>query len=240
MVKNKKFFIFVLLTIIIQAIVISKFNLISTEFPFLDGVPLTSSQALEYRYLLNWYLPIISISFYFSGYLSNLVKTQGAVFFVRAYSKPKWIIKQYVSIIMVLLLFIIFQTVIFSFMRLGNSVFSIENFIKSFSIYFLTLLTLFSIQQLLELYIKPEIAHLIVNVYIVLSILITTDQQNVSSFSNYFLLPNYGMGFKNGLSQIPEFKMYIIDYFRGIIVLLIIQFTVIGLSIKRIKKMDLI
>lgn len=237
--KSRKFFLFVLLTIIIQVIFTSKFNLINTQFPFLDGVPITSTFGLEYRYLLNWYLPIISMSFYFSGYLSELVKAQSVVFFIRNYSKSKWILKQYLSMILVLFTFVVFQALLFAFTTSDNLVFSFENFSKSFLIYFLTLVTLFSMQQLLELYIKSEFAHLAINIYIVLSVLLAEKVYHASTFFSYFLLPNYGMGFKNGLSQVPEFKIYSVDYFNAIIILIFIQLIVIGLSFRRIKNMDL-
>ncbi|AIM15976.1 DUF2705 family protein [Neobacillus sp.] len=240
MIINRKFLIFVLLTIIMQGILISRFNLINTNFPFLDGIPITSSHALEYRYLLNWYLPIISMSFYFSGYLSDLTRIHGITFFVRTYSKSKWIIKQYLCMLMILLLFTIFQTVIFTLLGLGKSTFSTTNFIKSLSIYLLTLLTLFSIQILLELYIKTKISHLIINIYIVSSVLMTNQLYGSSKLLQYLFLPNYGMGFRNGLSQIPEFKIHTIDYLIGLFILLIIQTAVIYLSVNKIKKMDLL
>lgn len=237
--KSKKFFIFVLITIITQVVFTSKFNLINTQFPFLDGVPITSDFGLEYRYLLNWYLPIISMSFYFSGYLSKLVEAQSIVFFIRNYSKSKWIIKQYLSMTIVLFSFIVFQALLFALTTSDDLIFSFENFSKSFLIYFFTLITLFSVQQLLELYIKPEIAHLVINIYIILSVLLAEKVYQASTFFSYFLLANYGMGFKNGLSQVPEFKIYSVDYFNAIIILIVIQLTVIGLSLRRIKNMDL-
>ncbi|MFB1049999.1 DUF2705 family protein [Paraliobacillus sp. JSM ZJ581] len=237
--KSKKFFLFVLLTIIIQVVFTSKFNLINTQFPFLDGVPITSAFQLEYKYLLNWYLPIVSISFYFSGYLSKLVEAQSIVFFIRNYSKSQWIIKQFLSMVLFLFTFIVFQSLLFALTTPDNLVFSFGNLSKSFLIYFLTLVTLFSMQQLLELYIKPEIAHLTINIYIVLSVLFAGEIYQNSTFFSYFLLPNYGMSFKNGLSQVPEFKIYSVNYFNAMIILVVIELIVIGLSVRRIKNMDL-
>ncbi|RZI50147.1 DUF2705 domain-containing protein [Aeribacillus pallidus] len=240
MIINKKFLIFVLLAILMQEILISGFDLLNTNFPFLDGVPITSSQALEYRYLLNWYLPIISMSFYFSGYFSDFTRIHGIAFFVRTYCKSKWIIKQYLYMFIVLLFFTMFQIVICTFFELGTSTISITNFIKSLSIYLLTLQTLFSIQLLLELYINPKISHLIMNIYIVASVLMSNQLYGSSKLLQYLFLPNYGMGFKNGLSQIPEFPEHTIDYFTGLPILLIMQILIMFLSIYKIKKMDLL
>ncbi|MBB3908823.1 DUF2705 family protein [Anoxybacteroides rupiense] len=240
MMINKKFFLLVSLTIIMQGILLDTLNLINTNFPFLDGIPITSSHALEYRYLLNWYLPIIGMSFYFSGYLSDVTRIHGIAFFVRTYSKSKWIIKQYLRILAHLLLFIALQMFVSVLFDLGQSTFSKPNLIKALSMYLLTLLVLLSIQLLIELYVKESVAHLIINIYIVFSVLITNQLHSFPKLFHYFFLPVYGMGFRNGLSQMPKFKLYTIDYFTGFFILLIIQVALVYFSTIKIKNMDLL
>nr|WP_309100367.1 DUF2705 family protein [Fredinandcohnia onubensis] len=242
MLQKKRLFIFVLFTIIIQAIVINRFELIHSKFPFLDGVPITPSESLNFRYLLNWYIPIIGMSFYFSGFLSTAITNYGPSFFVRSYSKEKWVYKQLFSISFHLFLFVCFQTVINLFTPTELS-FTFVHFMKLFILYYLTLFILFSIQSLLDLFVQPEISLLIVNLYIIFSILAVNGMINyqLPQFVKYIFMPNIGMGFKNGLTIISTFQMDIIqfNYIECLLFLVIDLLLISILVVKRVKKMDL-
>ncbi|MFE8065315.1 DUF2705 family protein [Priestia megaterium] len=242
MVHSKRIFICVIFIIIIQSILLSNIDVVEFPVTFLDGIPITSSFALENRFLLLWYLPVIAISFYFSGYMSDMLRTYGKVVIVRNYSKSMWVIKQYLSMIKILLVFVLCQIGAFYFSTLGNSIFSSDEIIKLIIVYFFTLNTLFCIQTFLELYISPQVSQLIINLYIIFSILITKALYFISApkLLYYFLLPNYGMGFKIGVGKHTEFQTHILQYWSCFIVLIIIQITIWILSIFRLKKMDIL
>ena len=244
MIINKRLFLFVILTIIVQVITINNFNAIYTSFPFLDGVPITSSYALENQYFIYWYLPIVGMSFYFSGYLSDELQTYGKILFTRNYSRKKWVIKRYLSLIIVLSLFIIVQLISFNFLLEDTSfiILSQEKIIILLVMYFLTLLTLFSIQLLLELYMTPQLSQLVINAYIVVSVLITKQLFTIGApkFIYYFFLPNYGMGFKTNSSNIPQFQNEVVNYTIGFLILLILLASVLLFTIAKVKKMDIL
>lgn len=237
MIQRKWFFLFVLVTILMQTIFINKFNLLYSGYPFLDGVPATPSESLNYRYLLNWYLPIISMSFFFTGYLKDTIYTYGPSFFIRSYSKPKWVMKRLCYLAVILGFFVLFQWML--------SIVTIQEWtFPAFALlaYFLTLYLLFSMQLLLELYLKSEIAQLVINIYIVFSILVSShlDSSLLGEGNNYFFVPLYGMGFRNGLSDIIQFQTHDIHLFSGFVILIVLLLGVALISMLKVKKMDLL
>ncbi len=237
---NNKLFLFVLLAIAIQCWFTLHFNIIQSFFPFLDGVPVVSAFILENRYLLNWYLPIFSMSLYFSGILSRGIRGYNELLLTRGYSKSKWVLNQFFSVMFILFLFVVFQLLINSFRFLQGYTFSVDAMVKLTILYYLTLLVIFSIQILLDLYVTPQFTHLMVNIYIVSSI-IATNQTGISrtgSFLIYLSIPNYGMGFRNGLTTFNEENTNFIDYRTALIILVIVQIFLIVMTLKKMKKSD--
>lgn len=241
MLKNRALFILVVIIMIIQAVFLNHFDTLYSSFPFLDGVPITSSYALENKFLVYWYLPIVAMSFYFTGYCNDVLKTYGKVIIIRNYGRTRWLYHRFGSMMIVTFIFVVIQVLIFRFL-LTDSTINLEviEVIKLLAMYFLTLSTLFALQLAMELFISPQVSQLIVNAYIVVSILITKQIYLIGGgFIYYLLLPNYAMGFRNGLTSIPEFQTPIISYPISITVLIIIIALIVGFSISRIKKIDI-
>lgn len=241
MIHNRGLFLFVLATIILQATIVYNSELLYTNFPFLDGVPVTTSFLLENRYLLTWYLPVVSMSVYFTGYLGDTLGKYGKILMVRNYSKEKWVLKQYIHTATNLLVFVLCQIFVYYWLSIGYPLLSLEVTIKLVVMYYLTLLSLFSFQLLLELYISPQISQLAVNTYIIFSIFLTSNmfEYNLPKMYYYLMLPNYGMGLRTGLSDIDNFSNTVMEFSIGFIIIILFQIVITLLSVNRIKKIDI-
>ncbi|MCR8872004.1 DUF2705 family protein [Peribacillus frigoritolerans] len=244
MIHSNKIFIFVVITIIIQAVLMRNFDFLHTGYLFLDGVPITSSYQLESKFLLYWYLPIVAMSFYFTGYFKKIVQTYGKLILIREYNKTKWMLIRYFLLMRDLILFVFCQISVFSIDILlqHNELHIVENLQKIF-MYYLSLLIIFSIQLLLELLLDIQIAQLIINIYIVISVIAVKMffTNDVTKFIYYTLIPNYGMGFRNGLSNnVPLFQSDLINSTIGLYILLSLQILLVVISIVKFKKIDIL
>lgn len=234
-----KGFLFVVAAVILQAILMTS---VSTEaFPFLDGIPITASEFL----ILYWYLPIVSLSFYFTGYVKFNLNSYGILKLSRKYSKSKWIVSRYINTMLVLFIFTLIQLFVFyinTVMIQDDQYVFNNNFFKLTIMYYLTLLVLYSIQLLLELFVSPHIAQLIVNIYIVFSLFIAKQLYLLEApkAMNYFLISNYSNGYRNGLSTLFDIENVCIDYSVGFFILIILQITIVTMSILKVRKMDII
>jgi len=237
MIRHFSFFLFVTSSFIVQAIFSNHFQLFSFYGSFVDGVPFTLSHGLVYKYLLIWYLPIASISFYFSGYLED-VRKYAIVLFVRSYNRMKWMLKQYIYAFVVTMIFIFIQTFIMFLFRACSENIWTPNGIKGLSMYLLSIYTLICLQWFLELYVGARFSHLIVNLYIILSILLSNELHDGLNWLHYFFIPDHGMGFRNGLSSSTAFEQYVIHFSIGCLILLFSQFLLVCFSVRKIKKMD--
>ncbi|WP_141603788.1 DUF2705 family protein [Terrilactibacillus laevilacticus] len=243
MIKRKKLFIFVIATVIIQVLYMQPLNFSNVTFPFLDGVPMNTSYQLQNRFLLNWYVPLVSISFYFSGLLKDELIEYGPMIITRNTSRIGWVLKKYVYMLLILVVFLICQLAIFYFYSHLNHQLNIHKHIyKALLIYYVTLVLLYSLQIFLEMFINPRLSLIIMNVYIVFSILIVVTLENLHfpMFLNYLFFPNYLMGFRNGLSDITQFNHVIIHFSLGLWTVIIINMIVFILLILRITKIELL
>lgn len=242
MIKNKALFLLVIIIMIIQALLINDFETLYSSLPFLDGVPITSSYALENKFLVYWILPIVAMSFYFTGYCRDALVTYGKIIIIRNYGRTRWLNKRYLSMLIVSFIFVVIQALIFKFLLTDSNInLEVIEITKLLFIYFLTISTLISLQLTMELFISPQASQLIVNAYVVISIILAKQMYvfGAGGFIYYLLLPNYAMGFKNGLTSIPEFQTPVISYLIGITILISILVFVLFIASKKIKKMDI-
>lgn len=237
MIRQFSFFLFVISSFIVQAIFLNRFQLFFSYSSFIDGVPFTSSHNLVYKYLLIWYLPIASMSLYFSGHLEDMKKYAIALF-VRSYNRMQWMLNQYVHAFVVIVIFIFIQTfIMFLFHAYSENIWT-ANGIKGFFMYLSTIYTLICVQLFLELYIGARFSYLLVNLYIVFSILLSNELPHRLNWMHYLFIPNYGMGFRNGVSRSPIFEPYVIHFSIGCLILLFIQCLLVYFSVQRTKQMD--
>ncbi|MBE2941210.1 DUF2705 family protein [Anoxybacillus flavithermus] len=237
MTRHFSFFLFVVGSFIVQAIFANRFQLFSFYGLFVDGVPFTSSHSLVYKYLLIWYFPVASITFYFSGHL-EYVRKHAIVLFVRSYNRVKWMLKQHIYAFVVMVVFIFIQTfIMFLFRACSDNVWTL-NGIKGLYMYLSMIYTLVCVQWFLELYVEARLSHLIVNLYVLLSILLSNELHDGLNWLHYFFIPDYGMGFRNGLSSSTAFEHDVIHFSIGCLILLFSQFLFIYFSVRKAKRMD--
>lgn len=73
--------------------------------PILDGFPVGLATPVVTRLLLYWYLPIIAFSFYISGNLKDLLSSYGFLQISRNYKKEYWLMKQFLKLLIKVILF---------------------------------------------------------------------------------------------------------------------------------------
>jgi hypothetical protein len=237
--KNKKAFLLVLLTIIMQRIIISNSSLEYNIFPFLNGVPIVSKITIHNLYLIQWYLPIFFIISYFTGELHELINGYRIYMVIRNYSKIKLLSNTIIKIYGILLIFLFFQLGIFSINSTEFKSLSIKAVILMILMYYFTFTLLILIQFFMEYFFAPQVANLIVNIYIISSITFTNlfTTNNSMKVINYFLLPNYALGFRNGVINNYDNG---IKYQYSIAFILLANIFVILLIIMKFNKKDLL
>lgn len=239
MVKNKRLFLLVIVSIVGQLFFFKQSGLELSKFPFLDGVPLTSSNTLTYQYLLYWFFPIAVMSFYFSGDLRDSIRIRGLPYITRRYNKTHFIIKQFISMFLTLSMFVGCQFLFFYVFDMSTYELLFEDYAKMTILYVASLLLIFSAQMSLELIVKSEISQAMTCVYIVVPALLSKELvQNFLGF-NYLFLSNYSMGLRNGFNNFNPLSESLVSgtYVIGIIAFL--ELSIILLSVKRFKNMDI-
>lgn len=235
--KNKLLIFFTIVSIIIQRVL---YTLDCNEYliPFLYGVPISTNSIVHNLQLIKWYVPIFFIINYFSGSLDELLNGYGILMIIRKYNKTKLLLKKILTLKVVLIFFVLFQIITFIFFPYGFKYESIEKIIIMLLMYFLFLQTMILLQFYLEFFLSPQIANIAINIFIILSIILTNTLYNtkVLNLFKYLFFSNLGMGFRNG---IIDSQSTIIHYSYGIIILLLLNSTLIVLSINKLRKKDL-
>lgn len=240
--KQYRLLIFVFLTIILQVFLMENFLGVSLQYPFLLGVPISSNIQMNHQFLIYWYLPIAALTFYFSDFVNQAFQKKGILKIIRNYDVKKWVLKRFLFIACILLIYILFQVVLFSSINSYKQSISIDQFLLLLN-YFFMLLSLIGLQMVLELTFSSKIAILCINIYIVGSILLTQEIY-VNDWSNlyfivYFMIPNYGMGFKTGYN-ISHLNTEIINRHADLPVLIIVNLIIVFFVLKRMKKIDIL
>ncbi|HET7627690.1 MAG TPA: DUF2705 family protein [Bacillales bacterium] len=236
--RNAKVGLFVLVTIVLQALLMRRFGSFGPHLSFLDGVPIAASFPIVSQLLMYWFLPVAGMSLYFSGFLSDRLQSYGKVLIVRKFSKSKWAVQRYLKFIVILAVFVVMQGFL-TFQEPGTPL-SAQS-AGQLGMYFFTLLTVFGAQILLELYVSSRIAPFLTNFYIILSVLIAqrlifADAPNTIC---YLFLPNYAMGFRTGISRFPVWRTEVIDPAVGFTILIVLQAGILMAMVYRIKRMDI-
>lgn len=242
--KNKeKFLIVVMATLVESYSFVEMFTGVYRDwlppFFFLLGVePVTI-----YRVFTMWYIFFVCLSLFFSGNISEKLNGFGKYMLIRNYSKTKILLDQYLSIALKLLGFIVFQILVFYIMVsvLQRSLDLTATFLQigqALLVYFLTFLTLFLVQMVLELYVSPQTSLLVVNMYVVFSVLLAGVLFKFERMQPllYFLLPNFAMALRTDIRNPVDFTIH---YLPAFCVLIILLSVVVVLSIQRIKSKDL-
>ncbi|MFE3892607.1 DUF2705 family protein [Priestia sp. YIM B13446] len=204
---------------------------------YLMAIPTEAS----YPLMIVWYIVFSSISLYFSGELYDKLHGFGKYILVRNYNKKMFFLRFMGSIAIKIIFILIIQTSIYylTMLFIDHDLHSIEWLLlfKSLLIYYITMFTLILLQIGLELYISPQIAFLIVNIYVVFSILLAGLIFDYRAYKSllYFLIPNFMMGLRTDIINQQDF---IIEFNYAIPLLVLYISTIICLSLQKIMKKD--
>lgn len=204
---------------------------------YLMAIPTEAS----YPLMIMWYIVFSSISLYFSGELYDKLHGFGKYILVRNYNKKMFFLRFMGSIAIKIIFILIIQTSIYylTMLFIDHDLHSIEWLLlfKSLLIYYITMLALILLQIGLELYISPQIAFLIVNIYVVFSILLAGLIFDYRAYKSllYFLIPNFMMGLRTDIINQQDF---IIEFNYAIPLLVLYISTIICLSLQKIMKKD--
>ncbi|MFP7255177.1 DUF2705 family protein [Terribacillus goriensis] len=232
---------FKLILFLMMAMLVQSYFYISTQsalsaFPFLDGVPITSSSVIESKYLIQWYFPVFFILLYFSGGIKRELVSNGIPFLIRNDRKGTWFIRKLAVIFFMTILFILFQLSVY--MVLAEKLPDISVYCWLLLLYFLSIFAAISFQILLDMYIAPQHSLLLTNILIIISILIHTRVANSGIYAlAYALLIPQGMGLRNGMVEGDTLlHTNILVSFATTILFIMITLAIAG---RKMKKMDI-
>ncbi|MBC1936424.1 DUF2705 family protein [Listeria grandensis] len=217
---------------IIQVLFSSSKLMHGNVYPFLAGVPMTVSAVTTSIYLMVWYLPIVALGFYFTGFVKDSLSQYGVLLLVRQYSKWRWLLKRFLYLIIVTGIFVSLQVAVHICFFQKGMPFS-EAILVAVFFYFVTLIVLFSIQVTLEIVTDVQIAFLVVNIMAICSVLAMPSLMvmHAPKLVVYFLFTNLGMDYRRGeISTMIE----------TMLVLLAIEIVCISIAMYKIKKIDIL
>lgn len=227
MIKNKRLFLLVIISIMGQIFFFKQSGLELSKFPFLDGVPLISSSTLTYQYLLYWFFPLAVISFYFSGDLRDSIRIRGLPYITRKYNKTYFIIKQFISMFLTLSIFVVVQFLLFYVFDVNTYDLLFEDYAKMTILYVASLLLIFSIQMYLELVVRSEISQAMICIYIVVPALLSKELIQNFFWFKYLFLSNYSMGLRNGFNNFNPLSEFLVDGMYSIGIIAFLELSII-------------
>ena len=235
--KKKFSIIFILVLFLLQAKLMIPDD---ANFAFLLGVQIAGNTKMVSDELMYWLLPIIALTFYFSGFIRDSLSKYGFLYIIRGISRIRWWIQKIVVAICTVIIFILLQLLIFYMMTDTTIDTTSTEFIGLVIQYFLMLMTLIFIQLTCELFIESNVAHLIITLYIVSSVLIAHIIYPFVPSNQYFwlFLPLNGMGANTGVAMLNSISA-LISTQVAISVLFISMVAVFILSIVKVKKIDI-
>ncbi|MFK9118479.1 DUF2705 family protein [Peribacillus frigoritolerans] len=126
-----------------------------------------------------------------------------------------------------------FQTILDS-----NPVLELTHLFEGILFYVLTIMAILSIQTILELYMKSQLAFILTNCYVLLSITIIEGFSQKKVLFHVFF-PNLSMSFRNGIIVNPNLQEIIGQFNELRLFLVVIILFLLCLSVIRIKKIEL-
>lgn len=236
---NKKVSL-IIVTVIVFLLQAFLLNKLGDGYSFLLGVPITASSNVFYRLLIYWYLPISFVTFLFIGETRYSLRTSGVLLITRGRSRLRWWGVNLVKTVLKLGSLILIQYVIFKFIAQKGHISVSPSDVEACIRYFLMLLFFIVLQMLLELFIEPTSAHLIVNTAIVGSVLVA----HICYFyflkgdSYWLFVPINGM--QANVTGMPDaVGIRLISSEKALLVLLSIHLLLLISSLIKVRKLDI-
>ncbi|MFZ7121542.1 MAG: DUF2705 family protein [Eubacteriaceae bacterium] len=237
MKNNYRIFIILVVTILYNVNVIFRYQEPALSFIFKGAYA-----GIDYMGEMIWFFLFISVSFYFVGNIEDRFYGFGIYEMVRGAKRSIILLKCYAVAGLQLLFITIGQiaiTIILSkIVKVDIFKEDFSTFILYFAMYFFTVYTLILIQLFLELYVKPQIAMLALNIYVVFSISLAGVLYKYKELNSvlYGLIPNFAMSLR---TSVINKDIFAINYKIAAVFLGFILLCIVISSIKRIQRKDI-
>jgi hypothetical protein len=216
-------------------------SLAHSSLPFLDGVPKSVGYPSLVSYLIGWYISIGVSSSILLGNISDSLFDYGKYTIIRGKSRVSWLLSKMIHIWRIVLVLVVTQIIVSLFFQTFmafNPVLELTNLFNGVMYYVLTLVAILSMQMIMELYIKSELALILTNCYVLLSItIVEVFARKIVLFHVFF--PNLSMSFRNGIISNPNMQETMSQGNEQWLFLVIIILLLFCLSLIRIKKIEL-
>ncbi|WP_161809738.1 DUF2705 family protein [Peribacillus muralis] len=226
---------------LIQYVYVMNDSLAHSSFPFLDGVPTPVSYPHLVSYLVGWYISIAASSFILLGHISDSLLDYGKYIILRGKSRISWLMSKAIHMWRVVLILVFSQLIVTTFFQTtldSNPVLELTHPFEGILFYVLTIMAILSIQMILELHMKSQLAFILTNCYVLLSITIVEGFSQKKVLFHVFF-PNLSMGFRNGMIANPTLQEIIGPFNELWLFLVVMILFLLCLSVIRIKKIEL-
>ena len=207
------------------------------EINFLSGVPLTRQISFHSILFGYWYFPVFFIVYYFSGYFSR-VENYEVIILIKNVKRSRYFIRKLLAITKELAMLVgiqVFMSMVtdaikMKFLDVKSAFFlnqDIETILACLVNYFIVMLIVILIENLLQIFFKDINCNVIVNIFIIASVFVYNYNTNLRH--GIFKLVNTSMHMR---VQALEIKDYIY--------LLLILCCTIGLMFYKWNKNDLL
>lgn len=237
--KNKK----KVLILIIGAIFYTIILLNQNQDPSLTLILNGAYAGDDYLGIVLWCFWFTCVSFYFLGTIEDYFEGFGLYELVRNGKRHEVLLKRYLSVGVQLFIIILLQMLIVGLLSVifKGEIGEIEykQFIISFIMYYMTIYELILIQLLFEMYMKSQIAMLVLNIYVVISISLAgvLFECKKANMILYILVPNFAMAQR---TSILNKDIYTILWGSALAMVIFMIIGVGMLSIEGIKSKDII
>lgn len=235
--KNK-FFLYVIVTIILQRLLVIFLQLKNHTYGVYEGFSINSNSLSYNMYeMLNWLFPIIFFIYFLSDFIYGYIHSYGVLLLTRGCSKRKFLLKNYLTIANYTLIFSLIEGIVSMIMNPLRCQIDMYLYFKSFFMYFLSLFIISIFVLFLNLYFKPEITSLLAQIFVVCSSLIITIFPY--KIVCYATIINYGMSLRTGIVYKKD-ELVILNASYSVVILVILFLIMFVISLRRIDKMDII
>ena len=239
---TKRIFLTMLIVILLQILLFDYFDGSKadlTGYMIVSGVPIDNNFVL----LGTWYMFFAGLSFLSLGFMRKYMTGYGVYLMIREKSRVKLGFRRIRSLMILIsgLSFIQFLfSVVFAFITNEEQAFfydDFQSFIWIAGLYMLSNFVLIFIQMALELHVTEEVALLLTNVYVLVSVTLGGVLLSAQKLTwlLYFLVPNFGMYVRSDVLEMGG-----ISAVHAYIVLTVMTLILTVLTYGRLKKIDLI
>lgn len=197
---NNKFYIPIIVSLFIQIYFMK--DLISEiyEIPFVSVMPgkEVNSQNIFNLWIGLCYIPIPFILLTFSNDVKELLNGYGKLLVIRNYSKRLLMVRTICKAVLQIGIVVLFTWIVQNVFLTNTGRYSLKVQALSIILYILVFSSLVVLQYIFELFLSAQTANVIINAYIILSLLLWRPIMDISPYLNKILFINLGYINRNG------------------------------------------